>query len=202
MEHLVLEVAEKTGEVIACDLGEVNTVPGFLQRLDTIAAEVLNRGAPYSSPRCRAPRYRGGSRCRFAAAQQASTLQHGPRRHRRQAARQPLSLGPLAAQKVRGGPSPRMLPRVIGGPGGAGYLEFAMKRVWQAAPVRVDLNQSDKKRFAVRLMRRSPARTRRTAAPLSTVESSTGNLVQARVYHGAAVRTTRRHVRRSVRRGY
>ena len=44
MEHLVLEVAEKTGEVIACDLGEVNTVPGFLQRLDTIAAEVLSRG--------------------------------------------------------------------------------------------------------------------------------------------------------------
>ena len=27
MERLILEVAEKTGEVIACDLGEVNTVP-------------------------------------------------------------------------------------------------------------------------------------------------------------------------------
>jgi hypothetical protein len=39
-------------------------------------------------------------------------------------------------------------------------------------------------------------------APLSTVESSTSNVVQARVYHGAAVRTTRRHVRRAVRRGY
>jgi hypothetical protein len=44
MERLIVEVAEKTGEVIACDLGEVNTVPGFLQRLDMIAAEVLTRG--------------------------------------------------------------------------------------------------------------------------------------------------------------
>jgi hypothetical protein len=44
MERLILEVAEKAGEVIACDLGEVNTVPGFLQRLNMIAAEVLNRG--------------------------------------------------------------------------------------------------------------------------------------------------------------
>ena len=44
MERLILEVAEKTGEVIACDLGEVNTVPGFLQRLDMIAADVRNRG--------------------------------------------------------------------------------------------------------------------------------------------------------------
>jgi hypothetical protein len=44
MERVILEVAEKTGELIACDLGETNTVPGFLQRLDMIAAEVLNRG--------------------------------------------------------------------------------------------------------------------------------------------------------------
>jgi hypothetical protein len=39
-----LEVAEKAGEVIACDLGESNTVSGFLRRLDMIAAEVLSRG--------------------------------------------------------------------------------------------------------------------------------------------------------------
>ena len=40
------------------------------------------------------------------------------------------------------------------------------------------------------------------AAPLSTVKASTGSfVVQARVYHGVAVRTTRRHVRRAVRRG-
>jgi hypothetical protein len=44
MEHIILEVAEKAGEVIACDLGESNTVAGFLRRLDLIAAEVLNRG--------------------------------------------------------------------------------------------------------------------------------------------------------------
>jgi hypothetical protein len=40
------------------------------------------------------------------------------------------------------------------------------------------------------------------AAPLSTVESSNSSLVQARVYHGVAVRSTRRHVRRAVRRYY
>ena len=40
------------------------------------------------------------------------------------------------------------------------------------------------------------------AAPLSTVKSSTSNLVQARVHHGVAIRSTRRHVRRAVRRGY
>jgi hypothetical protein len=40
------------------------------------------------------------------------------------------------------------------------------------------------------------------AAPLSTVESSNSNVVQARVHHGVAVRSTRRHVRRAVRRGY
>jgi hypothetical protein len=34
------------------------------------------------------------------------------------------------------------------------------------------------------------------AAPLSTVETATGIVVQARVHHGVAVRTTRRHVRR------
>jgi hypothetical protein len=39
-------------------------------------------------------------------------------------------------------------------------------------------------------------------APLSTVETSTGIVVQARVHHGVAIRTTRRHVRRGVRRGY
>jgi hypothetical protein len=39
-------------------------------------------------------------------------------------------------------------------------------------------------------------------APLGTVESSTGIVVQARAYHGVAVRSTRRHVRRAVRRGY
>jgi hypothetical protein len=44
MERVILEVAEKTGELIACDLGETNTVAGFLRRLDLIAAEVLNRG--------------------------------------------------------------------------------------------------------------------------------------------------------------
>jgi hypothetical protein len=33
-------------------------------------------------------------------------------------------------------------------------------------------------------------------APLSTAESSTGIVVQARVHHGVAIRTTRRHVRR------
>jgi hypothetical protein len=38
-------------------------------------------------------------------------------------------------------------------------------------------------------------------APLSSVETSTGTVVQARVHHGVAVRTTRRHVRRGVRRG-
>jgi hypothetical protein len=37
-------------------------------------------------------------------------------------------------------------------------------------------------------------------APLSTVTSTSSFLVQARVYHGVAVRTTRRHVRRAVRR--
>ncbi len=39
------------------------------------------------------------------------------------------------------------------------------------------------------------------AAPASAVEmsASTGVVVQARVYHGAARRTTRRHVRRRVR---
>jgi hypothetical protein len=37
-------------------------------------------------------------------------------------------------------------------------------------------------------------------APLSTVEATTGSfVVQARVHHGVAVRTTRRHVRRAVR---
>jgi hypothetical protein len=40
------------------------------------------------------------------------------------------------------------------------------------------------------------------AAPLSTVETSTSIVVQARVHHGVAIRTTRRHVRRGVRRGY
>jgi len=40
------------------------------------------------------------------------------------------------------------------------------------------------------------------AAPLSTVESSNDIVVQARAYHGVAVRSTRRHVRRAVRRGY
>lgn len=40
------------------------------------------------------------------------------------------------------------------------------------------------------------------APPLSTVESSNSNVVQARVYHGVAVRSTRRHVRRAVRRYY
>jgi hypothetical protein len=44
LERVILEVAEKTGEVIACDLGESNTVAGFLRRLDMVAAEVLNRG--------------------------------------------------------------------------------------------------------------------------------------------------------------
>jgi hypothetical protein len=44
MERVILEVAEKTGEVIACDLGETNMVAGFLRRLDLIAAEVLSRG--------------------------------------------------------------------------------------------------------------------------------------------------------------
>jgi hypothetical protein len=40
-------------------------------------------------------------------------------------------------------------------------------------------------------------------APLGTVNASTGNfVVQARVHHGVAVRTTRRHVRRAVRRNY
>ena len=39
-------------------------------------------------------------------------------------------------------------------------------------------------------------------APLSTVKSSNSNVVQARVYHGVAVRSTRRHVRRAVRRYY
>jgi hypothetical protein len=33
-------------------------------------------------------------------------------------------------------------------------------------------------------------------APLSTVQTSTGIVVQARVHHGVAIRTTRRHVRR------
>jgi hypothetical protein len=41
------------------------------------------------------------------------------------------------------------------------------------------------------------------AASLSKAEASTGNfVVQARVHHGVAIRTTRRHVRRAVRRGY
>lgn len=40
------------------------------------------------------------------------------------------------------------------------------------------------------------------AAPLSTAQSSTDNVVQARAYHGVAVRSTRRHVRRAVRRYY
>jgi hypothetical protein len=44
LERLIMEVAEKTGEVIACDLGTTNTVPGFLRDLDMIAAEVLARG--------------------------------------------------------------------------------------------------------------------------------------------------------------
>lgn len=38
-------------------------------------------------------------------------------------------------------------------------------------------------------------------APPSAVDASAGNVVvQARVYHGVAVRTTRRHVRRTARR--
>jgi|SoiMethySBSTD1v2_1073268.scaffolds.fasta_scaffold2681685_1 hypothetical protein len=40
------------------------------------------------------------------------------------------------------------------------------------------------------------------AAPLNTVESSNSNVIQARIYHGVAVRSTRRHVRRAVRRGF
>jgi hypothetical protein len=39
-------------------------------------------------------------------------------------------------------------------------------------------------------------------APLSKIEATIDSIVvQARVYHGVAVRTTRRHVRRGVRRG-
>jgi hypothetical protein len=38
------------------------------------------------------------------------------------------------------------------------------------------------------------------AAPLGMVISTGSFLVQARVYHGVAHRTTRRHVRRAVRR--
>jgi hypothetical protein len=44
MERVLLEVAEKAAEIIACDLGEDNTVEGFLQNLDAIAAQALARG--------------------------------------------------------------------------------------------------------------------------------------------------------------
>jgi hypothetical protein len=41
MERVVLEVVDKTGQLIATDCGEFNTVAGFL---DAIAARALNRG--------------------------------------------------------------------------------------------------------------------------------------------------------------
>ena len=44
MERAVLEVIEKTGELIATDFGEFNTVAGFLLDLDAVAARALARG--------------------------------------------------------------------------------------------------------------------------------------------------------------
>jgi hypothetical protein len=65
--------------------------------------------------------------------------------------------------------------RVLGPAIGASLLFFGYQPIAQATPM---------------------------AAPLSTVESSNNSVVQARVYHGVAVRSTRRHVRRAVRRYY
>jgi hypothetical protein len=44
MERVVLEVVDKTGQLIATDCGEFNTVAGFLGDLDAVAARSLNRG--------------------------------------------------------------------------------------------------------------------------------------------------------------
>ena len=44
IERVVLEVVDQTGQLIATDCGESNTVAGFLRDLDMIAADVLNRG--------------------------------------------------------------------------------------------------------------------------------------------------------------
>jgi hypothetical protein len=44
MERVILEVVEKTGQLIASDLGESNTVAGFLRDLDAVAARTLARG--------------------------------------------------------------------------------------------------------------------------------------------------------------
>jgi hypothetical protein len=48
MKHLIVDVVEKTGEIIACDLGEANTMPGFIRDLNRVAAEALARGRPLS----------------------------------------------------------------------------------------------------------------------------------------------------------
>jgi hypothetical protein len=44
IEHVILLVVEKTGQVIVSDLGEANSVQGFLQDLDKVAAEAIARG--------------------------------------------------------------------------------------------------------------------------------------------------------------
>jgi hypothetical protein len=44
MERVILEVVEKTGQLIATDCGESNTVAGFLRDLDAVAARTLARG--------------------------------------------------------------------------------------------------------------------------------------------------------------
>ncbi len=44
IERVVLDVVDITGQLIATDCGESNTVAGFLADLNTVAARVLNRG--------------------------------------------------------------------------------------------------------------------------------------------------------------
>lgn len=44
IEGVVLDVVDQTGQLIAADCGESNTVAGFLRDLAMIAADVLNRG--------------------------------------------------------------------------------------------------------------------------------------------------------------
>jgi hypothetical protein len=44
IERVILEVVEKTGQLIATDCGESNTVAGFLLDLDAVAARALARG--------------------------------------------------------------------------------------------------------------------------------------------------------------
>ena len=44
MERMILDVVEKTGQLIATDCGESNTVTGFLGDLAAVADRALARG--------------------------------------------------------------------------------------------------------------------------------------------------------------